>query len=52
MNTFSKRKLCVGASTGIYTHLREMNKYRITHYIPSERFTKMENIFCTFSKKI
>ena len=52
MNTFNKRKLCVGASTGIYTHLREMNKYPITHYIPSERFTKMENIFCTFSKKI
>ena len=52
MNTCNKRKLCVGASTGIYTHLREMNKYRITHYIPSERFTKMENIFCTFSKKI
>ena len=45
INTCNKRELCVGGSSGIYSHLREVNKYPITHYIPSERFTKMKNIF-------
>ena len=45
MNTFNKRELCIGCSIGIYDHLREMNRYQITHYIPSPIFTKMENIF-------
>ena len=40
INTFNKRELCVGGSSGIYSYLREVNKYPITHYIPSERFTK------------
>jgi hypothetical protein len=45
INTCNKRELCVGGSSGIYSHLREINRYPITHYIPSERFTKMKNIF-------
>jgi glycosyltransferase involved in cell wall biosynthesis len=45
MNTFNKRELCVMGSIGIHHYLNEANCSSITDYIPSERFTKMKNLF-------
>jgi glycosyltransferase involved in cell wall biosynthesis len=45
INTYNKRELCVMGSIGIHPYLNEANGCSITDYIPSERFTKMKNIF-------
>ena len=44
INTYNKRELCVMGSIGMHPCLNEANCH-ITDYIPSERFTKMKNIF-------
>ena len=45
INTYNKRALCVGGSTGLNPYLYEVNKHPITNYIPSEIFKKMKTIF-------
>ena len=43
-NTFNKRELCIGGSTGVNPTLYEVNE-NITNYIPSNIFDRMHNLF-------